>query len=75
MLLSVVGQKNREFRRALELGLGLLEGFEHSTFGQGIEILRPVIVIADNGDIERRGGQRTTPSVAFSASFLAVSAS
>ena len=75
VLLGIVGEQDREFGRALELGFGLREGFEYSALGQRIEILRPGFVVADNGDIERRDGQRIIPSVAFSASFLAVSAS
>jgi hypothetical protein len=75
MLLLVIGEQDREFRRPLDLGLGMLERFQNGAFGQRIEILRPVFIIADNGNIERQSGQRGFPSDAFSASFLAVSAS
>ena len=75
VLFCVIGEQDRKFRRALDLGFRLLEGFEYGALGQRIEILRPSVVVADNGDFERRRCQRTTPSVAFSASFLAVSAS
>ena len=75
LLLFVIGQQDGQFRRALELGLGLLECRQYGALGQSIEMLRPGVVIADDSDIERRSVQRTTPSVAFSASFFAVSAS
>ena len=75
LLLLVVGEEDREFGRALELGTRLAKRLQNGTLGQRIKILRPLVVIPDNGNVERRRSQRTTPSVAFSASFLAVSAS
>ncbi|GLQ12314.1 hypothetical protein GCM10007913_42470 [Devosia yakushimensis] len=75
MLLFVIGEQDRQLRRPLDLGLGMFERLQNSAFGQRIEILRPAFIIADNGNIDRRIGQRLSPSEALSASFLAVSAS
>jgi len=75
VLLGVVGEQDRQLGCTLELGFGLLEGFEYGALGQRIEILRPGVIIADNGNLERGGAQRDAPSIALSASRLAVSAS
>ena len=75
LLLLVIGQKDRQLGCALHLCLGLLERFQYGALGQRIEILGPVVIIADNSDFKRQSGQRVVPSVAFSANFLAVSAS
>ena len=53
VLLCIVGQDDGELCGALDLGLGLLERFQNSALGQRIKILRPSVVIADNGYLER----------------------
>ena len=49
VLLFVIGQQDRQLGCALDLGLALLERLQHRALGQRIDILRPIVVIADNG--------------------------
>lgn len=74
-LFGVIGEHDSQFGRALDLGLGLLERSMDGALGQRINILRPGVVIADDGNLERRRGQRAASCIAFSVSRLAVSAS